>query len=440
MVIEMRRKIYDKLIAWKNNDLRKPLIIFGARQVGKTYIIQEFCQQEYPNYFIVNLLNHPEIVELYQENISSDEKLMKLKVILGIKEENEQTILFVDEVQESEEFISNLKFINEMHPDLNIICAGSLLGVKLKRSHFSFPVGKVEMLDLYPMSFEEFLMAFNEDELIKEIKECYHKNSSMINILHQKALTYYELYLCTGGLPEAVQDLVNKNGDLSLFNQDIIKNIRLSYFDDMNKYVENKNESLKIEALYNSIPTQLGNLSNKFQANKVLKNGRMSDYDISIDWLLASRLINVTNCVNNIDIPLKAFVNVDTFKFYLNDVGLLIESLNLPFSTIINKTPFVYKGIITENYVASELINNGFDLFYWKGNRNSKIDFVLQTKDGIIPVEVKSAENTQAKSLKIYIEKYKPKYAIKICSKNFGYVKGIKTIPLYAVFCLNENS
>lgn len=436
----MRRKIYDKLIAWKNNDLRKPLIIFGARQVGKTYIIQEFCQQEYPNYFIVNLLNHPEIVELYQENISSDEKLMKLKVILGIKEENEQTILFVDEVQESEEFISNLKFINEMHPDLNIICAGSLLGVKLKRSHFSFPVGKVEMLDLYPMSFEEFLMAFNEDELIKEIKECYHKNSSMINILHQKALTYYELYLCTGGLPEAVQDLVNKNGDLSLFNQDIIKNIRLSYFDDMNKYVENKNESLKIEALYNSIPTQLGNLSNKFQANKVLKNGRMSDYDISIDWLLASRLINVTNCVNNIDIPLKAFVNVDTFKFYLNDVGLLIESLNLPFSTIINKTPFVYKGIITENYVASELINNGFDLFYWKGNRNSKIDFVLQTKDGIIPVEVKSAENTQAKSLKIYIEKYKPKYAIKICSKNFGYVKEIKTIPLYAVFCLNENS
>lgn len=267
----MYRKIYEEFIKWKNSEARKPLMLLGARQVGKTYILENFCKSEFKNYIYVNLLENTEIVDLYNEKYNSEQKFLKLKVLLDEDIENEDAVLFIDEIQESEKLISELKYFQEKHNNVNIVCAGSLLGVMLKRKKFSFPVGKVWRMHLYPMDFEEFLIAFNENKLIDEIKNCYKNNTQLFSSLHIKALDYYRLYLCVGGLPESVFNIVKANKDITKYNKNIINDIVDSYFGDMNKYVSSNSESLKIRRIYNSIPEQLGNKSNKFQFRKVVR-------------------------------------------------------------------------------------------------------------------------------------------------------------------------
>lgn len=437
----MKRKIYTELLEWKNKKNKKPLIILGARQVGKTYIITKFCNEEYKNVLILNLLEKPEIVDLYKERIDSEEKLRMLKAIIGSKFdiENEDTIIFFDEIQESEELISNLKFFNEKHPNLNIICAGSLLGVKLKRTRASFPVGKVEMINMYPLNFEEFLLAFKEDLLIDEIRRSFNNNTELIKSLHNKALLFYHYYLCVGGMPNSVVSLVNSDRDFTKYDSLILKNIVSAYFNDMNKYVMNKNESLKIENLYNSVPGQLSNESNKFQYTKIDGKGRKRDYETALDWLLASRLLLESKKVSLPEVPLKGFVQNNFFKLFMSDVGILREILDLKFADILTDNISLYKGAIVENYVATEFVSNDIELFYWASKGTAKIDFLLYTKDGIIPVEAKAKVSTKSKSLNSYIKKYNPKYSIRISQKNFGFINGIKSIPLYAIFCIDKN-
>lgn len=434
----MKRKIYNTLQEWKDQKDHLPLLIIGARQVGKTYIINEFCQNTYQNYFKLNLKEDNRLIEIYKENIVAEERLNKLKNYLAFGEENKDTIIFIDEVQESEEFISDLKYINENHPQLNIICAGSLLGVKLNRLHTSFPVGRVKMIDMFPMDFEEFLMAFDLDYLINEIKVCFANNKKMMESYHLKALNMYYLYLCIGGMPACVEDIINKKENITLYDKNILTNIIDSYLDDMNYYVENKSETMKIEELYLSIPSQLGNASHKFQVTKINKDAKMRNYRLPIDWLLASRLIRKTENVKNPEAPLKLFIDNDTFKFYFSDVGILTNQLEIDYKDIIFNYLKIGKGILAENYVANELSFNNIPLYYLKG-KESEIDFLLSCKDGIIPIEVKASENTQSKSLKNYIEQYKPKYGIRISTKNFGFVNGIKSIPLYAAFCITKD-
>ena len=223
-VISMKRKIYDELLNWKNSDNIKPLMVLGARQVGKTYIIKEFCSHEFKNFIYVNLFERNDIVDLYNENLNSDDKFMRLKVMLDFDIEKEDSVLFIDEIQESEKLISELKYFCESHNNVRIICAGSLLGVKLKRSKFSFPVGKVKMIDMYPMDFEEFLIALDKEMLLDEMRNCFLKNKSM-GSLHDTALNLYRLYLISGGMPESVQNMVSNNCDVIKYDQDIIKNI-----------------------------------------------------------------------------------------------------------------------------------------------------------------------------------------------------------------------
>ena len=433
----LRRKIYDDLLAWKNETNKMPLMIMGARQVGMTFIIEEFCKKEYDNYIEVNLFNRADIVDLYKERISSDEKFAKLKIYLNYDIEQENTILFIDEIQESEELISELKYFCEYHPHLNIICSGSYLGLKLKRLKSAYPVGKVKLLKLYSLSFEEFLLAFNEDMLIEEIKKCYKNNKALSEGLHNKALNYYKLYLCTGGMPKVVQDLVNADGDLTKYNKNILQEIIESYFLDMKKYVVNYSETLKINSTYDSIPSQLANESSKFQYSKINSQAKSRDYEIAINWLEDSNMILKSNLVSTPQIPLKGFVKDDIFKIYYNDVGILTSNLDLKYSDIISDNISLYKGNIAENYVACELNNKNQKLYYWKSEGEAEIDFLIYNEDGIIPIEVKASENTKSKSLSSYVKKYNPKYAIRISSKNFGFENNIKSIPLYAVFCLN---
>ena len=432
----MKRKIYQELINWKNTDMTKPLMVIGARQIGKTYIIDEFCRKEFKKYIYINLFEHLEIVEIFKQKINTEEKYKRMKIYLGTDIYIENTIIFFDEIQESEELISALKFFNEREENFKIICAGSLLGVKLKRMHSSFPVGKVKMITMYPMDFEEFLIANGNSGLIDEIKYCYSNNEPMISVLHDMALNLYRLYLCVGGMPEAVKNLLDNNNDIVKFDKSIIEDIYISYLNDMNKYVNNKFEASKIENIYKSIPTQLGNQSNKFQYGKISQNARKRDYETALHWLLSSTMVHKSAILNKVEIPPLAFVISDHFKLYLSDVGILINMLQIKYSDIILDNLLQYKGIIAENYVATQLIANDIPLIYWESGNKAEIDFVLYNNDGIIPIEVKASDNTGSQSLNIYMNRFKPKYAIRISTKNFGFANGIKSVPLYAAFCI----
>ena len=437
----MKRKIYNELIKWKKEDINTPLMVVGARQIGKTYTIDDFCKNEFTNYIYIyiyiNLLNNKEIIEIFKENINTEEKIKKMELSLGHTIDYENTIIFFDEIQESEELISALKFFCESKVSYKIICAGSLLGVKINRFHSSFPVGKVRIINMYPMNFEEFLWAMDYEIAIPEIKRCYQENVKMSDSIHEKLLNYYRMFLCVGGMPRMVLSLKETQKILEV-DKSIASNIYKEYLMDMNKYVTNVTEGIKNETIYNSIPSQLANLSNKFQYGKINNNARKRDYETSLDWLISSKMVLRSNLVKKVEIPLKAYIDNDYFKLYLSDIGLLVSILEIRYNDIMLNKEFMYKGVLAENYVATELIHNYETLYYWQSENKAEIDFLINAKDGIIPIEVKANTNNNSKSLNLYMEKYKPSFAIRISSKNFGFENNIKSVPLYATFCISE--
>lgn len=433
----MKRKIYNELIKWKKEDINTPLMVEGARQIGKTYTIDEFCKNEFTNYIYINLLNNKEIIEIFKENINTEEKIKKMELSLGHTIDYENTIIFFDEIQESEELISALKFFCESKVSYKIICAGSLLGVKINRFHSSFPVGKVRIINMYPMNFEEFLWAMDYEIAIPEIKRCYQENVKMSASIHEKLLNYYRMFLCVGGMPRMVLSLKETQKILEV-DKSIASNIYKEYLMDMNKYVTNVTEGNKNKTIYNSIPSQLANLSNKFQYGKINNNARKRDYETSLDWLISSKMVLRSNLVKKVEIPLKAYIDDDYFKLYLSDIGLLVSILEIRYNDIMLNKEFMYKGVLAENYVATELIHNYETLYYWQSENRAEIDFLINAKDGIIPIEVNAITNNNSKSLNLYMEKYKPSFAIRISSKNFGFENNIKSVPLYATFCISE--
>ena len=439
MVIVMKRKIMNKLLDWKNDANNKPLMVLGARQVGKTYIINEFCKNNFKNYISVNLLDNDNIVMLYErKDINSDQKYNYLKTLLNFDIDQEDTILFIDEIQESEELISELKYFCEKHNNVKIICAGSLLGVKLKRFNSSFPVGKVKMINMYPMDFEEFLLANNRKLLLDEIKNAYEKNTSLPDEIHSLCLEFYRFYLITGGMPESVSNFIENDCDIMKYDNTIKENIISAYIKDMKNYVKSEAETIKIEKIYKSIPTQIANESRKFQFSKIEKNSRSRDYDEPLSWLEASNLVLTSYRVSRPLIPLKGYVDFDFYKLFINDIGLLNHFLEIRNSDIITDNLSLFKGAIVENYVATQFASNEISLYYWLSEGIAEVDFLLYNEDGIIPVEIKASDNTQSKSLKMFMENYNTKYEIRISTKNVGYneVSKIKSIPLYAVFLL----
>ena len=436
----MQRKIYDDLLNWKNTKNFKPLMVLGVRQCGKTYIFEKFCQNEYKYYKKVNLLENTDVVNLYKSNESSEVKYNNLKLMLDFDFEKEDSVLFIDEIQACEELISELKFFNERHSNVRIICAGSLLGVKLSRLTKPFPVGKVTRLHMYPMDFEEFLIANKQELLLNRIKECFEKNEAM-GPVHNKALEYYKKYLLSGGMPSSVKNLIDCQNDYFKYDPSILNDIIEDYKNDMHSHVTNANETLKIRKIYNSLSSQLQNASKKFQYSVVESDAKSRDFSLPLEWLIESNMIQICKCVKRPEKPLLGFVDENTFKVYYSDVGIFNRLVNNDTKTIILDDMKLYKGIITKNYVANELKACGIDLLYWKGNRDSEVDFLITTKDdGIIPIEFKADNNTQSKSLIVYNNLYFPKYMIRISSKDFGYnpESKIKSIPLYATFLIKE--
>lgn len=429
----MKRKFYNILIKWKENNMEKPLMVVGARQIGKTYIIEEFCKNEFKDYIYVNLLKDKSIKNIFEEEIDFELKVKKFELEIN-KKITEKTIIFFDEIQESEQLICDLKAFCESEKKYNIVCAGSLLGVKIKRFHSSFPVGKVKIEYMYPMDFEEFLVALGKEMWVEEIKRCF-KNLEEISI-HEKLLELYRIYLCIGGMPEAIKNYIEEKEEILLFDKSIAPNLIMQYLADMNKYTKNKSEAIKTEMVYNTIPTILAKENKKFKYTDVKKYESKREVEGALEWLIASNLAYKCSLVNKIEPPIKAFVKEDYFKLYLSDVGLLTSKLEINFSDIMLDKPFMLKGAIAENYVAQVFRTNGISLYYWKSKNMAEIDFLLYNDDGIIPVEVKANDNTKSKSLNVYIEKYKPKYSIRLSTKNFGYNNKIKSIPLYAAFLI----
>lgn len=434
----MQRKFWNELMIWKEQNENIPLMVIGARQIGKTYIIDKFCKEEYPDYIYINLMDNEAIIEIFNENINTIEKIRKMELYLN-HIITKETIIFFDEIQESEKLISSLKYFCEAEFPYKIICAGSLLGVKLKRFQSSFPVGKVIIKYMNPMTFEEFLNAIGYQRIIPEIKKCYDNNEKISKPIHEKLLEYYRIFLCTGGMPVAVKDIIKNELEILKFNNGFITSIIDAYLADMKKYTLNYYETVKIEKIYKNIPNQLAKENKKFQFAKIEPNARRRDYESSLDWLIASQLVTPCYFVNRFETPLKGFVQEEKFKLYLSDTGILTELLEIPRNKILLNDDFQYKGVITENYVANELNANGYSLYYWAENQVAEMDFLLDTSNGIVPVEVKANENKKSKSLNYYIENNQPQLAIRISANNFGFTNNIKSVPLYAVFCMKNS-
>lgn len=433
----MYRKITKTLMEWKDN-FKKPLMLIGARQTGKTYIISEFCNQNFENYLYINLEKEENIQKIFQETIDPKEIIEQIKIIKNIRFNIEDTIIFLDEIQVSEEAISSLKYFCESNLPYKIICAGSLLGVKINRFKKSFPVGKVNIKYLYPMDFEEFLIALDELELINMIKKHYLSMEAMPSIIHEKACELYKKYLIIGGMPEVIKNFIDNGKNLSELNLELQEQIITSYLADMNKYTNNT-ESIKNAKIYNAIPKELARENNTFKYSIVDESARSGRYESSLDWLLAANMVLKCNLTNRNESPLKAFIDETKFKIYLSDTGLLRALANIDYREILSDNHSMFKGALTENYVICNLYPNFKELYYYTFQQ-FEIDFLIKINGDIIPIEVKAKTNTKSRSLNEYITKYHPKYAIRLSLKNFGFENNIKSIPLYAIFCIEKQS
>ncbi len=431
----MYRKFMIFLEAWKNSVHRKPLILQGARQVGKTYSILEFGRTHYENVAYFNFETNPKLNETFDENISPDYLIPILSHIAGQTIVKEKTLIVFDEVQLCERALTSLKYFCENAPDYHIIVAGSLLGVAVNRAKFSFPVGKVDMKTLYPMDMEEFMLALGEDDLVEQIKKCFQTDTPLPSALHDAAMQLYRQYLVVGGMPECVMQFAETKDYILV--RHIQDTILASYLNDMGKY-NTPNKIKKIMLVYDSITVQLSKKNTRFQYKLIKKGGRASEFENAIEWLCLSGIVSQVYKVEQIKKPLENYRDIDAFKIYVSDLGLLCAKKDLAANDILYMVEEIndFKGGMAENYVNVQLTINGYHTYYWESERGAEIDFIIQRDGQLIPIEVKSADNTRAKSLKVYMDTYRPAYAIKLSAKNFGLEGNKKNVPLYAAFCI----
>ena len=430
----MKRKITGQLVEWKNSSTRKPLILNGARQVGKTFTLREFGRENYKNTVYVNLESNGTVASMFNDDISPSKLIKYLEAETGERILPNETLVILDEIQSCERAVTSLKYFCEEAPEYHIAAAGSLLGVAINRNQTSFPVGKVNVLRLYPLDFEEFLTATGNDLLIDEITECYAQMSPMNEGLHQKALDLYHDYLIIGGMPEAVKAFIETNSyiDASLVQSSIID----SYTADMAKYASNS-EAVKIRACYNSIPAQLAKDNKKFQYKVVQKGGSSTIFGASLEWLKQAGVILECQRVDQGTMPLPVYADQTSFKIYMSDVGLLVNKSQMSVNTIITGESNIFMGAVTENYIAQQLAAKNYPLYYWTvANSQAELDFVLQKNDKIYAIEVKKGEHVRSRSLSVFKQKYSPDYAIRFSQKNFGKTEEVISIPLYAAFLL----
>lgn len=432
----MKRKITDRLIAWKNQlKGRMPLLVYGARQVGKTHILREFGRRYYKNVAYVNLETNQTVSSYFSENIEPERIIRFLETEVRERIIPGETLIIFDEVQTCERALTSLKYFNEKTPEYHVVCAGSLLGVAINREQYSFPVGNVDSMTLFSLDFEEFLWAVNEERLCEEIKQSFQNNEALPSALHEKALDLYKIYLIIGGMPRAVLTYAESSSLLTV--PDVQNKIINDYIADMAKYASNA-ESVKIRAVYNSIPVQLAKENRKFQYKLAQRGGTATIFGAAIDWLHFAGVVLKCGRVEYGLMPISVYSDLASFKLYMSDVGLLTMKSGISQQTILaaGEIDNTFLGAISENYVAQAFAAKHYGLYYWTTEGKAELDFVLQKGGDIIAVEVKTGTRTKSKSLAMFAEKYKPAYSLRISSRNFGFENSIKSVPLYAVFCI----
>ena len=431
----MKRSITNELKKWKESPNRKPLILYGARQIGKTYSVLDFGKREYANVLYCNFEGNSDLAALFEQDLDPERIVKALSALFSVQVTRGNTLLFFDEIQACERALTSLKYFNETANDYHVIAAGSLLGLAVNRGHYSFPVGKVDMLNMYPLNFEEFLLATGNETLSEMIRESYAAASPLPQPFHSRAMDLYRQYLVVGGYPDAINRFV-ETGDYNLVRatQATIAN---AYLADMSKYAT-PTDTVKSIAVYNSVTSQLAKETTKFQYSVVDKKARSKSYEMALEWLKAANVVLTSVKITEGRYPINLYEDLSTFKIYYSDVGLFTMKSNMSPEKILQNLDLSdrARGVLAECFVASELVAKGTALHYWESANSAEVDFIVQNEDGVIPIEVKSAENVRSKSLRSFVEKYVPRYAIRLSSRNFGFENGIKSIPLYAAFCL----
>lgn len=429
----MFRLEIDSLIHWKNSKTRKPLIIRGARQVGKTWLMKEFGKTEYKQTLYINFESSAHLKDIFNADFDIQRILTALQIETGVVAKKQNTLIIFDEIQEAPQAITSLKYFFENEPEYHIVAAGSLLGVTMHQQ-VSFPVGKVEFLDLYPLNFIEFLKALKQDQLVS-LLETY--NVDLIKSFKSKFINYLKQYYFIGGMPEAVLSFVLNND----FNEvrNIQKTILQAYEQDFSKHAP-VDIVPRIRMVWNSIPSQLAKENRKFIYGLIKEGARAKDFELAINWLIDSGLVHKINRINKPAIPLKAYADLSAFKLFIVDVGLLNAMGNIELKTLLEgNTIFTeFKGAVTEQFVLQQLVcNNMFDIYYWSADKSTaELDFVVQYKNTVFPIEVKAEENLQAKSLKVFHQKYNTPLSVRTSMSDYRKESWLTNIPLYLINCL----
>ncbi|NQY09373.1 MAG: ATP-binding protein [Flavobacteriales bacterium] len=426
----MERIIMQELLSWKNKSSRKPLIIRGARQVGKTWIMKEFGNSQYKQTAYINFESSMVLKELFINDYNIERIITALQIETGIQINPENTLIIFDEIQEAEGAITSLKYFCENAPQYHIIAAGSLLGVAL-HEQVSFPVGKVEFIDLHPLNFSEFLEALDKKSMLDLIKS---KDWVLIKSFREKFIALLRKYYYIGGMPEAVVSY-SKQKDFSKVRA-IQKRILGAYEQDFSKHAPTRIVP-RIRMLWNSIPSQLAKENKKFVYGAIKTGSRAKDYELALAWLIDCGLVNKVNRATKPGIPLKAYEDGSAFKLFISDVGLLAAMGNLDVKTLIEGNVLFeeFKGALTEQYVLQQLLGiPDLPIYYWSAERSTaEIDFLVQLEGKAIPLEVKAEENLQAKSLKSFCQKYAPETAIRISMSDYRKEDWLTNLPLYAI-------
>ena len=425
----MQRFAIEQLVAWKNRPKRKPLIIKGARQVGKTWLMKEFGRQNFKKVAYVSFYNNKRMAKVFEDDFDVERLIMNINIETKTEVTPEDTLIIFDEIQEAPRALESLKYFCENAPQYAIVAAGSLLGVALHKN-ISFPVGKVDMLDLHPLSFREFLCAMGEEQLEQLLRD---KNYTLINDFSTKYIFWLKNYYYVGGMPEIV--------DFFAQHKDYVEVRRLQqaileqYEDDFGKHTD-KNDLARIRLLWNSIPMQLAKENKKFFFGQIKKGARLKDFELAIEWLADCGLITKVYKVNNPAVPLKAYIDFTAFKLFLLDVGLLSALSELDAESILegNEIFKEFKGALTEQYVLQQLVSDtAYTPYYFGTDSNTfEMDFTVQKGKLVVPIEVKAETNQQAKSLKVYCQKYQPEYAVRISMNNYRVEDWLVNLPLYA--------
>lgn len=431
----MKRLRFDDLLAWKNAASRKPLIIRGARQVGKTWLMKAFGAKEYQQTIYVNFEKSPRLQALFDDDFDLQRVLVALQAETGKTIDASNTLIIFDEIQAAPKAITALKYFEEDAPDLHIIAAGSLLGVAL-HSEISFPVGKVEFMDLFPMNFKEFLMAIEDNGLIEVLESGDWK---LTTTFKSKFIEKLRHYYFVGGMPEAVAQFAENNNFIEVRN--IQKQILTAYEQDFSKHPPFSIVP-RIRMLWNSIPAQLAKENRKFIYGLIKKGARAKDYELALAWLVDCGQVHKVNRITRPGVPLKAYEDFSAFKLFLVDTGLLSAMGEIDSKTLLEGDALfsAFKGALTEQYVLQEMLSAGvFSIYYWTAERSTaEIDFVIQHKNAVFPAEVKAEENLQSKSLKTFHQKYNPQLSLRFSMSDYRRQDWMINVPLYAVGALSR--